>query len=118
VSPKILFGLGVGFAVAGIALSLNAVAAVQAAGAVATLLAMVCIVWISLATRGVAVDSSASSGSRKRMGIAWAFVCIAAMMTLLVEFRWSQFGHQAAAVLLFMLCIMLLLQQRAQGKIT
>ena len=115
---KTLFGLGIGFAIAGLVLSLCPDTAVQLAGSAALLMAIVCNVRIAYATRKVIVDSSATLQKKKQMGIAWAFVCIAAVMALLVEFRWSSLSHYAASIMLFMLCIMLLLQQRAQGKIS
>lgn len=115
---RLLFGLGIGGAIAGLALSLSPLRALQLAGSAATLLAIACTAWISFATRNVPVDSSVTFKNGRQMGIAWTFVGIACVLTLLVEFRWNSFSHQAASIMLFMLCVILLLQQRAQGKIS
>ncbi|MFN2527793.1 MAG: hypothetical protein ABR584_03655 [Candidatus Baltobacteraceae bacterium] len=118
-TPKWLFGLGIALAVAGLACSLGANSTVALYGSFLTLAAIASTVWLTYMTRGIAPLEAYAA--QKRASIAsWVSVGIVACIFLAVYtlYHNASLSRFAAPILLFGLCLMLLLQLRAQGKIS
>lgn len=116
---KLIFGLGVGLAVAGLACSLNSNGTVSLIGSLLTLLAIACTTWIAYSTRGVPSDPSFASQKRWNLAKWVSLVLVAGLLGAMFSlYPHASLSNYAAPILLFGLCMMLLLQLRTQGKIS
>jgi len=118
VNLKLIFGLGVGLAIAGLALSFGPNLGLRVIGSFLTLGSILCATAIITVTAKIPFDRDLEAKSKPAMMALTIFAMALAAVTLVAQFKNNAWHHQALTLTLFCVSIVLLLIPRSQEKFT